>query len=109
MNRKGDVQYTYTCLVTRRRRDGKWNPATPGSRVLIDYPVSKTASFIESFFLAATLYPEIVRLAREELDQVTRRDRLPEFSDKPQLPYISAIVKEIFRWRTPVPLGTVLF
>jgi len=64
-----------------------------------------TAASIKSFFLAATLYPEMVRLAQKELDQVTGGDRLPDFSDKPQLPYISAIVKEILRWRPPTPLG----
>jgi cytochrome P450 len=67
--------------------------------------VLKTSSSIKTFFLAATLYPEIVRLAQKELDQVIGGDRLPEFSDKPQLPYISAILKEILRWRTPTPFG----
>jgi len=65
-----------------------------------------TSSLIKTFFLAATLYPEVVRLAQQELDDVLGGERLPDFSDKPHLPYISAIVKEILRWMPPNPLGT---
>ncbi|KAF9645498.1 CyP450 monooxygenase [Thelephora ganbajun] len=64
------------------------------------------ASAIKSFFLAATLHPEVVRLAQRELDEVLGGERLPDFSDKPQLPYISAVVKEVLRWRPPTPLGS---
>jgi len=69
----------------------------------------KTSSAIQSFFLAATLYPEIVRLAQRELDEVLGGERLPDFSDMPRLPYISAIVKEVLRWRPPTPLGAFSF
>ena len=55
-----------------------------------------------------TLYPEVVRLAQRELDEVMGRELLPDFSDKPRLPYISAITKEVLRWGPPTPLGTVL-
>jgi len=65
-----------------------------------------TASAVKSFFLAATLHPEVVRLAQQELDEVVGGERLPDFSDRPQLPYISAIVKEVLRWRPPTPLGS---
>ena len=34
-------------------------------------------------------------------------DRLPDLSDKPQLPYISAVVKEVLRWGPPTPIGKV--
>ncbi|KAF9646526.1 cytochrome P450 [Thelephora ganbajun] len=65
-----------------------------------------TASAIKSFFLAATLHPEVVRLAQQELDQVFGGVRLPDLSDKPQLPYISAVVKEVLRWRPPTPFAS---
>ena len=51
------------------------------------------------------MHPEIVRLAQQELDEVLGGERLPDFLDKPRLPYISAIVKEVLRWRPPNPLG----
>ena len=74
---------------------------------LLTIPFLKTSSAIKSFFLAATLHPEVVRLAQRELDEVLDGERLPDFSDKPRLPYISAIVKEVLRWRPPTPLGIV--
>jgi len=67
--------------------------------------IVKTSSAIKSFFLAATLHPEVVRLAQQELEEVLGGERLPDFSDMPRLPYISAIVKEVLRWRPPTPLG----
>jgi len=53
------------------------------------------------------LYPEVQTRAQQELDSVVGRDRLPEFIDRPQLPYINALVKELFRWNPVAPLGTV--
>ena len=50
-------------------------------------------------------FPEAQRRAQAELDAVVGRDRLPTFSDAPQLPYIHAIVKETLRWRPVAPLG----
>lgn len=69
--------------------------------------ITKTSSTIKSFLLAVTLHPEVVRLAQRELDEVLAGERLPDFSDKPRLPYISAITKEVLRWGPPAPLGTV--
>ena len=51
------------------------------------------------------LYPEIQRKAQVQLDSFVGADRLPEFEDIDSLPYITAIVKELLRWRPVVPLG----
>lgn len=45
-----------------------------------------------------TLYPDVQRRAQAELDAVTAGSRLPTYEDKPNLPYINAIVKEVLRW-----------
>ena len=57
------------------------------------------------FFLAMALNPHIVRKAQEELDRVLGGERLPDLSDQENLPYISAIVKEVLRWGCPAPIG----
>ncbi|KAI1202017.1 cytochrome protein [Nemania serpens] len=57
------------------------------------------------FFFNMTLAPQIQRKAREEIDQVIGNGRLPEYSDRDSLPYISAIVKESFRWYPVVPMA----
>ncbi|KAG6809378.1 hypothetical protein H0H92_000479 [Tricholoma furcatifolium] len=58
-----------------------------------------------SFVLAILLYPEVQVKAQEELDRVLGHSRLPDFSDRIDLPYISAIVKEVLRWSPVAPLG----
>ena len=57
----------------------------------------KTVSALGSFFLAMLLYPDIQRKAQIEVDRVVGRDRLPDFSDEPSLPYVTALVKEVLR------------
>ncbi|KAF7970083.1 hypothetical protein HWV62_25068 [Athelia sp. TMB] len=63
-----------------------------------------TVSAIYSFFLAMTRFPEVQRKAQAEIDAVVGNDRLPSFSDKPNLPYCDAIIKEVLRWGVVVPL-----
>ena len=50
-----------------------------------------------TFFLAMVCYPEVQKQAQAELDKVLN-GRLPEHSDFPSLPYLSAIVKEVYRY-----------
>ena len=59
--------------------------------------IVQTVSTLMSFVLVMLLYPEVQMKAQKELDAVVGRDRLPEFSDRPSLPYINAILKEIIR------------
>jgi hypothetical protein len=58
--------------------------------------------------LALVLYPHVQKRAQAELDLVVGRDRLPTFDDRPRLPYIEAICKEVVRWRMVAPLGSVI-
>ena len=44
-------------------------------------------------------YPEVQKEAQAELDKVLN-GRLPEHSDFPSLPYLSALVKEVYRYAT---------
>ena len=50
-------------------------------------------------------HPEILEKAQKELDAVVGNSRLPTFSDRPNLPYVNAIVNETLRLASPVPLG----
>ena len=51
------------------------------------------------------LHPHVMKKAQEELDRVVGNERLPEFSDWENLPYISALLKELLRWACPTPFG----
>ena len=60
------------------------------------------------FIIATLVRPEIQIMAQKELDAVTGRERLPTFEDRPRLPFIDAICKEVLRWRPVTPLGKLL-
>ena len=51
------------------------------------------------------LYPDVQKKAQAEIDAVVGPNRLPDFHDRPSLPYINAIVKESSRWNLVIPLG----
>jgi len=50
-------------------------------------------------------FPDVQKKAQEEIDRVTRGERLPEYGDQEALPYIQALVREVVRWKPLVPLG----
>ena len=56
-----------------------------------------TVSAIGTFFLAMVCYPEVQKEAQAELDKVLN-GRLPEHSEIFSLPYLSALVKEVYRY-----------
>ncbi|KAF4589785.1 cytochrome P450 [Ophiocordyceps camponoti-floridani] len=59
---------------------------------------------IQSFLLAACHYPQWLQQLQMEID--TALDgRCPEWTDSPKLPLLRAVVKEVIRWRPPVPTG----
>ena len=43
--------------------------------------------------------------AQAEIDAVVGPNRLPDFEDRPSLPYINAVVKESMRWHLVAPVG----
>ena len=72
---------------------------------LFEAGTGTTAAAMMSFCLAMTLYPEWQKPLWDEVDRVCG-DRIPEFSDIPQLPSVRAVIKEVLRWR-PVTAGGV--
>ena len=56
-----------------------------------------------------TLYPEVQSKAQSILDafmqQTASERQFPNLSDRPNLPYIEALMYEILRWNPSVPLG----
>ena len=68
----------------------------------------KTVSATMSFFLAMALHPEVQARAQAEIDAVTHGTRMPELEDRERLPYIDAIVAEVFRWHGILPFGSTI-
>lgn len=55
--------------------------------------------------LAMIQYPAVLRKGRAEIDALTGGRRLPTPDDRPFLPYVEAVMREVLRWSAPVPLG----
>jgi len=60
---------------------------------------------VTHLLLALMDHPEVIHKARSELDRVVGTDRLPTFNDRASLPYVEAVMSEVWRWSCPVPLG----
>lgn len=52
-----------------------------------------------------TLNPDVLTKAQEEIDRVIGKDRLPNFGDRPNLPYLECVLRETYRWNPAAPLG----
>ncbi|TFY77965.1 hypothetical protein EWM64_g6046 [Hericium alpestre] len=55
--------------------------------------------------LAFLTNPHIQSRAQDEIDNVVTRTRLPTFDDRSHLPYVGAVVREVFRWHHAIPLS----
>ncbi|PGH01629.1 hypothetical protein AJ79_07877 [Helicocarpus griseus UAMH5409] len=73
--------------------------------IISDAGLETTAVQMAMFTLACLSYPSFISKAQVELDAVVGPDRLPDFSDRPNLPYIDAVVEESMRWRSIQPGG----
>ncbi|KAK3951817.1 cytochrome P450 2E1 [Pseudoneurospora amorphoporcata] len=59
---------------------------------------------IQSYILAMCHYPEWQAKLQEEID-TQLAGRCPMWEDREKLPLLRAVVKEVIRWRPPVPTG----
>lgn len=66
--------------------------------------VDTTTSTIVTFLFAMCIHPEIQAKAQAESDDICG-DRVPGWSDKDRLPYTSALITEVYRWRSAFVLG----
>ncbi|KAK1232849.1 hypothetical protein PQX77_004015 [Marasmius sp. AFHP31] len=66
-----------------------------------------STGIMQWFVMAMLLYPETMRKAQAELDNVLGADgeTMPGFTHFSHLPYCCALVKEVIRWAPPAPGG----
>jgi len=74
-----------------------------GAAMLAGYET--TSSAILNFVYLMLANPKSQRKAQEELDRVIGHHRLPQYSDRDNLPYVTAVVKEVLRWFPNAPMG----
>ncbi|KAK0235434.1 cytochrome P450 [Armillaria nabsnona] len=64
-----------------------------------------TVSIMLSFIALMMQYPDVQKVAQNEIDTVLGNQRLPNLGDQSSLPYISALLKEILRYSPAARLG----
>lgn len=64
-----------------------------------------STSLLHAFILAMILHPRVQAKAQAEIDTVVDSTKLPTFEDRPSLPYVEAILREILRWMPSLPLA----
>ncbi|EED77735.1 predicted protein [Postia placenta Mad-698-R] len=70
-----------------------------------DAPLEEHVKWIAtSMYGALVLNPKVQLKAQEEIDNAVGKSRLSCFEDRPRLPYVECVLKEVLRWGTPVPL-----
>lgn len=63
---------------------------------LVEGGADTTSAFIHTLVLALVNAPEAQKLAQEEIDRVVGDERVPLLDDIDGLPYIRALIKEVF-------------
>ncbi|PVF92944.1 cytochrome P450 [Serendipita vermifera] len=65
-----------------------------------------TTAVLVAFLHTMFLFPEISKKVFSEIESITYGERLPSISDRPQLPYTEAALKEALRWHPVLPVVT---
>ncbi|EJD00110.1 cytochrome P450 [Fomitiporia mediterranea MF3/22] len=104
---KGEAPYCFvTALVEGEnknelsKKEGAWLAG-----IMFSAGAETTSASLQNFLIAMIHYPRVLKKAQHEIDTVIGRDRLPTFEDRPNLPYVGALVRELLRWRPAGPMG----
>jgi len=73
--------------------------------VIFGAAADTTVAALSAFTLAMLIHPEVQAKAHAEIDAAIGHDRLPEFEDRPSLPYVEALLMEVLRWMPVTPQG----
>lgn len=92
--------------------EGRWQAERDGTSIALRAAASlfgggadTSVSVISSFYLAMALHPDAQRRGQAEIDGLTEGRRLPTLSDRPSLPYVDAIMREVMRWKPPTHMS----
>ncbi|KAI0027580.1 cytochrome P450 [Vararia minispora EC-137] len=95
-----------TVLIEEQEKFGLSRPEVLWSAGSMYAAATETmATMLGWWTLAMIAFPDAQRSAQDELDAVLGQARPPRVADRAQLPYTSALIREILRWRSGLPLG----
>ncbi|ODV94023.1 hypothetical protein PACTADRAFT_3984 [Pachysolen tannophilus NRRL Y-2460] len=75
------------------------------SGTLLEAGSDTTAGVLVGFIMAMVCFPEVQKIAREEVDRVVGPDRMPTMDDEENLQYIRWVEKETLRWMPTSIMG----
>ncbi|KAF7346383.1 O-methylsterigmatocystin oxidoreductase [Mycena sanguinolenta] len=103
----GDSKAVVAKLLEENQASGRHDEATIKDVAATAYAggVDTIAAALASFVLAMAVHPEIQKKAQTEIDTIIGTHRLPEFEDRPSLPFVEALYREVMRWKPATPLG----
>ncbi|KAI0083867.1 cytochrome P450 [Irpex rosettiformis] len=97
------------CYVTKliEETKGSDDEGVRGTAALVySGGLDTTLSSMMTAFTMIVAHPLVQARIQAEMDLVIGRDRLPDFSDKPRLPYLQCVILEVLRWGAATPVGT---
>ncbi|KZV90505.1 cytochrome P450 [Exidia glandulosa HHB12029] len=68
-------------------------------------PTDTLISIIQNFFLGATQASPFPQRAQAEISSAVGENRLPALQDRERLPFVTAVVKEVWRWDLTMPIN----
>ncbi|KAF9050355.1 cytochrome P450 [Panaeolus papilionaceus] len=101
--KNGSTEINLTGMCLERNEDPeivKWCSGT-----MFSAGVDTSVASIHAFVLAMLLHPNIQNRVQAEIDLVVGTDRLPLLTDRDDLPFTNAVMKELMRWQPVSPFA----
>lgn len=99
---------TYLDSLVKKPDGAKWGTEAEATYVVGQMAIAGALTIgspLQSFLIAMLHYPEWQEKLQGEIDRVCEGGRCPQWEDRESLPMLRAVVKEVIRWRPPVPTG----
>lgn len=98
---------TYLDTLSKQPGGEKWGAESEATYVVGQMAIAGALTIgspIQSFLLAMIHHPEWQRKLQAEIDEVCD-GRCPSWEEREKMPLLRAVMKEVIRWRPPVPTG----
>lgn len=64
---------------------------------------------VDWLVLTMAAHPEVQKKVQSEIDNVVGRERMPSWDEHEKMPYTEAVIMELMRWRTIIPINILRY